>query len=175
MPEIGPHKVTAPGSVTSPRQCLPHGIMKERGPGWRLCLRAGEVATERLDAGAWPACTATHFSCCTASAEESGLRPFRAGLGDVGLGRRFSLPRRRICSAVRSSSGTPLLAFRNPRDVARHAAPKALTAVADFDCRAFAFAAIIRPCTLPAPWGFLLSHGDFFISTPELFASAGVM
>jgi hypothetical protein len=69
----------------------------------------------------------------------------------------------------------PLLAFRNPRDVARHAAPKALTAVADFDCRAFAFAAIIRPCTLPAPWGFLLSHGDFFISTPELFASAGVM
>ena len=81
--------------------------MKERGPGWRLCLRAGEVATERLDAGAWPACTATHFSCCTASAEESGLRPFHAGLGDVGLGRRFSLPRRRICSAVRSSSGTP--------------------------------------------------------------------
>jgi hypothetical protein len=175
VPEIGPHKVTAPGSVTSPRQCLPRGIMKERGPGWRLCLRAGEVATERLDAGAWPACTATHFYCCTASAEESGLRPFRAGLGDVGLGRRFSLPAAEYAVPSGHLLAPPLLAFRNPRDVARHAAPKALTAVADFDCRAFAFAAIIRPCTVPAPWGFLLSHGDFFISTPELFASAGVM
>jgi len=28
--EIGPHEVAAPGSLTSPRQCLAHGIMKER-------------------------------------------------------------------------------------------------------------------------------------------------
>jgi hypothetical protein len=90
--EIGPHELTAPGSFTRPRQCLAHGIMKERGAGRRLCLRAGEVATERLDAGAWRACSATHFSCCTARTEESGLRPFRAGLGDVGLGRLSSLP-----------------------------------------------------------------------------------
>jgi hypothetical protein len=49
--EIGPHEVTAPASLKSPRECLARGLLKEgaRGGGWKLRPNAVEEVLTRLE------------------------------------------------------------------------------------------------------------------------------